>query len=606
MKTYSVLVVLTMAINISLSAALHAADDAAAGWASDWAVRENFSIQIDTEGYHFPTAIAFVPNPGTGPKDPLYFITEIRGTIKVVTNDRSVHVFASNFFSLEPEAELPDNKGETGLAGICLDPTHGYLFVTYAYQDRDGVLRNNITRFETAPRTFSTQPTGRLDFTDLFSGDETTFSHQIGPCQVEGDSLYIGVGDGHNHVLSRSIDSTLGKILRVTLDGEPHPDNPFHRRGEEPKVASYVWAYGLRNPFSLELVNGRVFVADNGPNVDRFLEVHEGENYFWDGTDWSIGLRADMTISPAVGPVQMEYHSEDRDLFPREHRDRFYIATAGVTTRRGSTRYGEKSILTVPYDFAAGEVARVPEIFLKYQGNERQVIAGLGFGPDGLYFVPVLPDSQGRSAVLKVLHRPERQHPFLIGQSEPLTLIGRYGCLGCHTLDGTGNDVGPALDQESLVPRIASRLDSEEYGETLARLERSGFAPLRESREAVTEILELDGAERVRAWMVQHIQNPGFDNPASQMPDLGLSRAEAAAITDHLVPHREGLAALVADVKAVIGPVGYRKLAMALVVGFVIGAASIASLWLLARLVRRSRGRGARRSATPLAGRPVT
>jgi hypothetical protein len=42
-------------------------------------VPEGFSISIDTEGYHYPTAIAFVPTPGNDPKDPLYFVTELRG-----------------------------------------------------------------------------------------------------------------------------------------------------------------------------------------------------------------------------------------------------------------------------------------------------------------------------------------------------------------------------------------------------------------------------------------------------------------------------------------------------------------------------------------------
>ena len=44
-------------------------------WRSDWAVPSGISTTIDTEGYDFPTAIAFVPNPGAGPKDVLYFVT---------------------------------------------------------------------------------------------------------------------------------------------------------------------------------------------------------------------------------------------------------------------------------------------------------------------------------------------------------------------------------------------------------------------------------------------------------------------------------------------------------------------------------------------------
>ncbi len=52
-------------------------------WRSDWEVEDNFTISIDTRGYNFPSAIAFVPQPGKGhPKDPLYFVTELRERLK--------------------------------------------------------------------------------------------------------------------------------------------------------------------------------------------------------------------------------------------------------------------------------------------------------------------------------------------------------------------------------------------------------------------------------------------------------------------------------------------------------------------------------------------
>ncbi|HKQ32091.1 MAG TPA: glucose dehydrogenase, partial [Thermodesulfobacteriota bacterium] len=72
------------------------------GWKKDWALEKGFNISIDTEGYHFPSAIAFVPSPGKGPKDPLYFVLELRGKIKVVTNDRSIYTFAEDFFTFTP------------------------------------------------------------------------------------------------------------------------------------------------------------------------------------------------------------------------------------------------------------------------------------------------------------------------------------------------------------------------------------------------------------------------------------------------------------------------------------------------------------------------
>ena len=55
------------------------------GWISDWAVEEGFSISIDTEGYAFPSALAFVPQPGDAPDDVLYFVNELDGVVKAVS-----------------------------------------------------------------------------------------------------------------------------------------------------------------------------------------------------------------------------------------------------------------------------------------------------------------------------------------------------------------------------------------------------------------------------------------------------------------------------------------------------------------------------------------
>ena len=53
-------------------------------WRSEWELPPGFSLKIDTEGFDAPTAIAFVPHPGPDPKSPLYFVTELRGKVKVV------------------------------------------------------------------------------------------------------------------------------------------------------------------------------------------------------------------------------------------------------------------------------------------------------------------------------------------------------------------------------------------------------------------------------------------------------------------------------------------------------------------------------------------
>ena len=112
------------AVLTAAMAAVLASSGLAAGssdWKSEWAVADGFRLTIDTSGYQLPTAIAFVRDPGRDPKDPLYFVTELRGLVKVVTNDRTVHTFA-RVRALQPELEAPHFQGQAGLGGICLDP----------------------------------------------------------------------------------------------------------------------------------------------------------------------------------------------------------------------------------------------------------------------------------------------------------------------------------------------------------------------------------------------------------------------------------------------------------------------------------------------------
>ncbi|MEW6144853.1 MAG: PQQ-dependent sugar dehydrogenase [Thermodesulfobacteriota bacterium] len=508
-------------------------------WKSDWSLTENFEISIDTEGYRFPTAIAFVPNPGYGPKDPLYFVTELRGKVKVVTNDRTVYTFAEDFFKLKPGEELPAMSGESGLAGICLDPANGYVFVTFAYHDENNILRNNIIRFQSKPGTFSLTPTSQLAFTDIFSSEISSVSHQIGPCQVYDNTLYVNVGNAMIDSKSQDINSLLGKIIRMDLDGEPVRSNPFYTDDDTNKARNYVWAYGFRNPFGLNILNGRVFVADNGLAVDRFLEVGKNGNYLWDGSDESIATNADFVIVPGVGVTQMTYVPEDLNIFPEEHRGKFYLNRSGSPVD-DLTKYkniGGRSIISINYDFENNRLVSTPGTFLKYRGKTSQTLAGLAAGPDGLYFVPIMPFADGRSAVLKVTYDPENKHPYTLkNETDAQALLGRYGCYGCHMRNEVGwGSSGPRLDRDLLVKRVSDRLSSEKYIDSVKKLDELDIEPYKSYRNARHEVLNDRGEDRIKTWVRYHIMEPRFDNPNSQMPNLGIKENEAQLMTDYLV-----------------------------------------------------------------------
>lgn len=561
-------------------------------WKNKWAVPDGFSIDIDTEGYEYPTAIAFVPNPGADPKDPLYFVTELRGTVKVVTNDRTVHTFAEGFMRTDLHGhDVTSEEGASGLAGVCLDPMQGYVFVTFAYKDENGVLRNNVIRFKTTPGTFSVKPHAQQPFTEVFAPYESGLSHQIGPCQVHDRMLYISVGDGFNFLNSQQLDNPLGKIIRMTLDGKPVPANPFYKNNDIQKARNYIWAYGLRNPFSLKIANGHVMVAENGISVDRFLEVKQGQNYLWSGNDESTATNAAYVFLDSLGPVQMDYYPDTASFFPARYAHQLYLALSSGT-----------GVMRLNYGFKNGKLLAVPEYFVKNTEGVRweDDVVGLAFGPDGLYFAPLSPVRGGKGAVIKVKYDPQNAHNVTLEQladSREIALTARNlmndkGCFGCHRVRGVyeqGGTQGPVLDQGDgpMVDRILKRISSKEYLQSLQALDKRNDPLLNHYEQARDEVAKTKGLNRVRIWMKYHILEPRFDG-ASAMPNQGLTESEAATVTSFLLAYDKGRP-LDETIAHLLPQPRYRYFAYAFAVGIVFGLPIWLLLWWLLRLTSRRR-----------------
>ena len=507
---------------------------AAGDWREDWAVKEEFEIVVDADGFVLPTAIAFIPSPGGDPKDPLYFVTELRGALKVVTNDGTVFTFADDFFTLNPSDDIAVIGQEIGMAGICLAPSDGYVFVTFSYQVAGGGFRNNIVRFQSVPDTFSLKPTSQLEFTDVFERSHSVPSHQIGACQVSGDRLYVNVAEAGQVAQSQQPDSLLGKILKMTLEGNPASDNPYYQDSNRQNARNYVWAMGLRNPFGLKVVGNQLFVADNGPTIDRFLHVSKGGNYLWDGTNMSMATNAKALFIPGRGVAQLDHQAADANLFPTKHGESFFLT---MTSNPIVHRPGFPAIWEVPFDISRDLLTAPPQILLRYRGEEVQVMSALALGPDGLYFAPLLPRPGAESSkVLKIRYAPSISHPYILGaESNPNSLMHQLGCITCHTwADNPGGTVGPNLSQEELVPRLIGRLSSSKYSLSVEQLDKLDEEPFRSYRDARRSVAEAVDLEKIRLWLYYRLLEPRFDDPGAAMPKLGLTDRQASLIADHL------------------------------------------------------------------------
>lgn len=541
-------------------------------WRSDWELPAGYSLKIDTEGFDFPTAIAFVPNPGPDPKSPLYFVTELRGKVKVVTRDRSIHTFAENFFHLKPDIELPNPDAEMGMAGIALEPRHGYVFVSFAYQDVNKVLRNSLVRFESQPGTFGIKAGRATSFGQLFRNDISRVTHQIGSIVIDGDAMFMSVGDGGQHFKSHDMTSTLGKVLRMDFNGAPVPDNPFYDDAETNSVRNYIWALGLRNPFGLTLARNRLFASENGFEIDRFLEIRRGVDYGWDGTDWSIGMNVPAVFNPTVAPVHLIWLPPDNTLFPPEQRSKFYIAFAGG-------RSFTAGLVALDFNLETSRLNARPNPFLLHTAERKRELdpVGVAIGPDGIYIAclyPIRKEKAARGAILRIAHEPENLFTRHLDEDDQAHLLmTRKGCYSCHGQKPNDLNVAPPLDRETLVPRILERLHSPDYTRIAHELDQLDTEPHKSHRAARAAVLKAHGMQQANLWMRYHILEPMFDRKASAMPNLGLTETEARQIADYLERRNVGDIGITGFFKSlahplIVGPPKRRHLVGATVIGF--------------------------------------
>jgi glucose/arabinose dehydrogenase len=97
-------------------------------------------------------------------------------------------------------------------------------------------------------------------------------------------TLFVTTGDRSDSPpwdVAQRLDNHLGKILHITADGAPAPDNPFLGK---PGVLPEIWAYGVRSPEGLafDSKTGRLWENEHGPRGgDELNIIAKGKNYGW-------------------------------------------------------------------------------------------------------------------------------------------------------------------------------------------------------------------------------------------------------------------------------------------------------------------------------------
>lgn len=506
-----------------------AAPAATADPLKEFAVARGYALEVHATGFFLPTAIEFLPDAGNDPDDPYYFVSELQGRINVVSRDGTVTEFAMVPTFGEQDTGL-SGSSQQGLAGVCVAAEERLLFATYTQPDEGDVIRNHIVRFrisEEDGRLVGVDPT---QIAPVLADFQSAPAHQVGDCVIVDGLLYVGVGDGGSPGSATDPDVLLGKFLCMDLEGQPCPDPPFGEGGP----AAYVYAKGFRNPFATAFDGQRLVVAGNGVDLDRFLPVTKGLDHLWDGHDFSLAALSELLFPQPFSPVQLAFVPAGASFMEPGWAGHYVAAGFGSDeVPAGLAMFGGRP--------PEGDAAVPPRYLIQFVGEPNaQHMAGVGIGDDGLYVTPMVPLGEQGSVVLRLRYDPSAAHPVVTNASSglrrgaDLNVLNELGCTGCHEIRGEGGGIGPVLDQFGFHYRITERLNSRPYEDRLREMIADPNDPFPHMDAAREAVLAASGRQRLHVWLVNMLLEPRFDDPDRQMPNLGLTTAQATAARDEL------------------------------------------------------------------------
>ncbi len=231
---------------------------------------QGFAESVFASGLSSPTTMAFAP-------DGRLFIAEQEGNLRVVKNGT---LLSTPFLSLNVDA-----NGERGLLGVAFDPDFTANHFVYIYYTVPSSPRHNrVSRF-TANGDVALAGSEKviLDLDPLSSAT----NHNGGALHfAPDDTLYIAVGENANSANAQTLNTLLGKILRINPDGSIPSSNPFYASASGKNKA--IWALGLRNPytFAFQPGTGQLFINDVGEHTwEEINDGVRGKNYGWPETE---------------------------------------------------------------------------------------------------------------------------------------------------------------------------------------------------------------------------------------------------------------------------------------------------------------------------------
>ena len=261
--------------------------------------------------------------------------------------------------------------GEGGLMGLALHPdfaTQPFVYVAHTYTSQAGT-RNRVVRYRFDGTALGASEILLTDIpgSSIHNGSRLV----IGPDRL----LYITTGDASDASIAQNRDALAGKILRLTLDGQPAPGNPFNTR---------TYSFGHRNPQGMVFApDGSLYITEHGPSDnDEVNRIEAGRNYGWPNVhgrcDGDIGMGESSFCSnnnvveplsiwtPTIAPAGLAYY--DANLIPELRRTLLFATLKDATLYRLDLSSDGRSVTSTQKMFAR-EFGRLRAVMVAPDGS---------------------------------------------------------------------------------------------------------------------------------------------------------------------------------------------------------------------------------------------
>lgn len=223
-----------------------------------------------------PWALAFAP--GTS----MLFVTEKSGTLKVLDA-------ASGKVGTVAGAPQVDYGGQGGLGDVAFLPAEAgtpldgrTIYLSWVESGADDTRGAVVGRGKLACSGIETCAVEGLAVIWRQAPKVTGRGHYSHRIAFSPDGAYLFVASGERQKMQPAQDTsnTLGKIVRLNLDGTPAPGNPMAAKGG---VTAEIWSYGHRNILGMDFdAQGRLWEVEHGPaGGDELNLVKPSANYGW-------------------------------------------------------------------------------------------------------------------------------------------------------------------------------------------------------------------------------------------------------------------------------------------------------------------------------------